>query len=61
MTKYLNFRSSFGVETVDELSQKDFPSYKDFRKELTRLIEEYRLAGMNVYISSRACKGWKIS
>lgn len=58
MTRYLNFRGSYGVETVDQLSQSDFPSYKDFRKELTRLIQEYRLAGMNVYPSCRACKGW---
>lgn len=49
MIRYLNFRGSYGVETVDQLSRSDFPSYKDFRKELTRLIQEYRLAGMNVY------------
>lgn len=51
-------RSSYGVETVDELDRNDFESYKAFKSELKRLISEYRLAGMNVYSSQRACKGW---
>ena len=58
MIKYFNFRSSQGVETVDELNSNDFATFKEFRKELKRLVGEYHLAGMNVYTSSRACKGW---
>ena len=58
MIKYFNFRSSQGVETVDELNSNDFTTFKGFRKELKRLVGEYHLAGMNVYTSSRACKGW---
>lgn len=56
MIKYLNFKSSYGTETVDQLDSRDFPSLKEFRKELIRLIQEYRLCGMNVYSSQRKCK-----
>lgn len=58
MIRYINMRSQYGVETVDELNNSDFESYKAFRVELRRLISEYRLAGMNVYSSQRACKDW---
>ena len=56
--KYLNIKTSYGVETVDQLSIKGFLSYKEYRHELRRLISEYQLAGMNVYLSQRACKDW---
>lgn len=59
MTKYLNFRSSFGLETVDELSLCGFSTRKEFFKELSRLISEYSIAGMPVYSSQRCCKDWK--
>lgn len=58
-TMYLNMRSTYGVETVDELSRADFETGKEFRKELQRLAYEYRLAGMPVYISSRCTNEWK--
>lgn len=58
MIRYINMRSQYGVETVDELNSTDFESYKAFRVELRRLIGEYRLAGMDVYSSQRACKDW---
>jgi hypothetical protein len=56
--KYFNIKTSYGVETVDQLNQFDFLSYKEYRQELRRLISEYRISGMNVYISQRACKDW---
>lgn len=56
--KYINLKSVYGVETVDELNPKDFSTFKDFRTELKRLIYEYRLAGMNVYSSQRSSKDW---
>jgi hypothetical protein len=56
--KYLNLRSQYGVETVGELNPKDFKSYKDFKIELQRLVNEYHLAGMAVYASSRPDKTW---
>ena len=59
MKRYFNFKSNYGVETVDELSREDFNTVKEFRKELSRLAGEYRLAGIPVYISSRCTKEWK--
>ena len=58
MTKYLNMRSNYGVETVDELSTEDFETKKAFRAEINRLVSEYHLAGMPVYASSRCAKDW---
>jgi len=56
---YLNMKSSYGVETVDELSRSDFDTGKQFRAEVRRLINEYHIAGMPVYASSRCTKDWK--
>ena len=59
-TTYLNIKTSlWGTETIDELSQSDFNSYKEFRAELFRLKSEYHLAGIPVYSSSRCTKEWK--
>ena len=55
---YLNIKSHYGVETVDQLDKKDFSSFKAFRIELNRLINEYHLSGMNVYKSTRCDKTW---
>lgn len=59
MTRYINMRTVYGVETVDELTREDFASRKEFVNELTRLIGEYRMAGMNVYRSTRCTKEWR--
>ena len=56
---YFNMRTQYGVETVDELSRKDFNTYKAYRAEVKRLVAEYHMAGMNVYTSQRCCKDWK--
>lgn len=58
MTKYLNLKTQYGTETVDELDTKHFCTYKEFRQELNRLVNEYQLSGMNVYVSSRCTKEW---
>jgi hypothetical protein len=57
--KYYNMKSVYGIETIDEINQKDYISYKEFRKELIRLMNEYRMCGMHVYISSRSTKDWR--
>lgn len=59
MIKYFNMKSNYGVETVDELDSKDFNTYKEFRNELIRLRNEYRIAGMQVYTSQRCTNEWK--
>lgn len=58
MIKYLNIKTAYGVETVDELNRKDFETYKEFKAELRRLINEYRMCNMFVYISQRCDKTW---
>ncbi len=57
--RYFNIKTSLGVETVDEISSKDFPTHREYIKEINRLKNEYGLAGMNVYTSSRCTKEWK--
>jgi hypothetical protein len=56
--RYFNLKSVYGIETIDQISPKDFESYKEFKKELNMLMREYRLAGMNVYISQRCTNDW---
>ena len=59
MTTYLNMRTSYGVETVDEIKKSSFDSWSEFRAELSRLISEYNMCGMPVYASSRCTKEWR--
>jgi len=56
---YLNWQGPAGRETLDELDPADFKTYRELLAESRRLISEYALAGMAVYSSSRACKGWR--
>ncbi len=59
---YLNIKTNYGVETVDQLDQKDFKTYKEFRTELIRLKKEYRLASScynSIYSSQRCTNDWK--
>ena len=58
-TIYLNMRSSYGVETVDELTREDFPTRKEFLKELKNMVINYHMAGMGVYTSRRCTNDWK--
>ena len=57
--KYYNYKTGYGIETVDQIDQKDFIWYKEYRQELRRLLNEYRSSGMDVYISSRSTKDWR--
>lgn len=60
---YLNTKTSYGIETIDQLNRDDFnqnyQGYKDFCNELRRLKNEYRLCGINVYSSQRSTNEWK--
>ena len=58
-TIYFNMKTSYGTETVDELSKEDFETWKDFYREVRRLVLEYHICGMNVYTSKRCTKDWK--
>lgn len=57
--RYFNMKTSHGIETVDQLDQRDFKSYREFKAELRRLKAEYQHSGMDVYISTRCAKNWK--
>ena len=59
MKVYFNIRTNYGVETVDEISLTDFNTPKEFSMERRRLAGEYRMAGMQVYTSSRCTKEWR--
>ena len=56
--RYFNIRTSEGVETVDHIDRNDFNTYSDYSKEVSRLVGEYRVCGMNVYISQRSTKDY---
>ena len=59
MKRFLNTRTNYGVETVEELDTEDFKTYKEFREELRRLRIEYSLAGTSTWVSQRATKEWR--
>ena len=59
MIRYINLKTSYGVETIDALDMKDFKTIRDFRIELQRLKREYINASPyynNIYISQRGTK-----
>jgi len=60
-TVYLNMKSSYGTETVDQICREDFATAKEYRTELRSMLSNYHLAGMNVYTSRRCTKEWKNS
>jgi hypothetical protein len=55
---YINYRYRNEVETVDEVDQDDFKTYREFAKYVRYLVNEYRMSGMDVYTSQRACNHW---
>jgi hypothetical protein len=60
MTIYFNFHlSNHIVETIDQISDKDFPNYKEFISEKNRLLTEYRRCIKGVYLSQRCTKEWR--
>jgi hypothetical protein len=55
-TRYLNWQG----ETVDEISESDFKTWKEYRTEKSRLLKEYAMAGMaGAYWSQRPHANWK--
>ena len=53
---YLNLKTSYGTETVDQLDKKDFDTLRSFKTELKKLLNDYHMANINVYVSQRPCK-----
>lgn len=60
-TIYLNMRTVYGVETVDQFTQgEDAPQEpKEFRKYVNEMVRNYIEGGMHVYKSQRAARDWK--
>ena len=56
--KYINIKTNYGTETLDQIRQQEFKTRRDYIKEYKRLLYEYRLNGQSVYLSQRACKNW---
>ena len=52
MTCYINMKSSYGVETIDEFST---------RREAFKMLKEYRIAdnSQHYYLSQRATNDWR--
>lgn len=61
---YLNLKINGKVETIDQINQFDFIFYKDYRNELKRLINEYKISSnyyAGLYTSKRCTNDWKQS
>ena len=60
-TIYLNLKSKYGIETIDQFTQgEDAPQEpKEFRKYVNEMVINYREAGMHVYKSQRATRDLK--
>ncbi len=56
MTKYLNIKTSHGVETWETVNREDFNSYKEFINEIKSIKNNYALMGYNLYTSQKASK-----
>jgi len=56
--KYINIKTNYGTETLDEIRQKEFKTRRDYIKEYKKLLYEYRLSEQSVYLSQRASKDW---
>lgn len=59
-TRYIQRKDSRYRETVDSLCLSDFPTMRAFRKELARLVAEYRMSdgAADYYTSRRPCANW---
>lgn len=57
MKRYINIKTSFGVETVDEFDYNT----KEEKKEAIRCCREYNISDRThyYYLSQRSTKDWK--
>ena len=61
--KYINVKTRFGVETVDEVNPENFTTLKQFFDECNRLLNEYRMDFRSIdciiYLSQKSTKEWR--
>tara|TARA_B100000768_G_C11273471_1_gene374625 strand:- start:345 stop:518 length:174 start_codon:yes stop_codon:yes gene_type:complete len=53
MTRYLNIKTKYGVETWETINRCDYNSYKEFANEIKNIKRNYSLMGYNLYSSQR--------
>jgi hypothetical protein len=54
---YINMKDKSGkVETIDCVDRNDFTTNREYRKEISNVLKNYRLANLPVYTSQRATK-----
>lgn len=53
MTRYLNIKTQYGVETWEIVNRNDFNTYKEFINEIKNIKDNYLLMGYNLYTSQR--------
>jgi hypothetical protein len=60
MRKYINIKTSEGVETIEEMHSTDYPSIDSFKAALTTRIGSYRMIFKRaaVYASQRCSNEW---
>ena len=59
MTRYINYKSKDGVETVDSFERLPGQSLREFMNYVRAMVREYNLAfGGGCYISQRSVKGY---
>jgi len=58
-TIYLNMRTSYGVETVDEFTKEPAQTSREFGKYVREMVLNYHQLGMAVYQSCRCTKDWR--
>jgi len=58
-TIFLNIKTNLGTETVDEFTREENQTLKEFKKYVNQIVNEYQIAGLNVYKSIRSTNDWK--
>ena len=63
--KFINLKTKYGIETVDEINPENFATIREFKDESRRLLQEYWMAFNGVqgvlYLSQRPTKDWRES
>lgn len=61
MIRYINTKTSQGIETLEEINLNEFNNYSEFRKAVKTLVNDYTKAfhGKQVYSSSRSTNDYK--
>ena len=56
MKKYLNIKTQNGIETWETIHREDYKTYREFKKEIINIKQNYSLMGYTLYTSQRKAK-----